>query len=694
MSDITANVVVSMPNQLFTLARSFKAASGGKIFIGQIDTDPTIPSNQIQVYLENEDGAHVPISQPIAINSGGYPVYNGQVSRFVTVQGHSMAIFDAYGTQQFYFNNVLKYDPDRLRLDLASENGASLVSTKLPYPFAVKRTQYDKNLDVYTASDFGIKGDGTDETQKLLSLITNSNGKCVDLQGKSITYSTAIELSTITPLRIYNGTLKYNGSANAYGLRIRTTSYIYLNNITIDGGDLAAKGLQLIAMSNEASLLVTNYHAHNMRETISTGLAAGMYILADTGRYWASIVLKNIHVQDITSSGLGTNVGRGLMVENFASLMISGLDVRRVAPYQDSDGIYVASLNYPEANVIISDSYFEDCQKRSIKSQVKNTKISNTVHRRTQAFTAAEGQTEIDLQAGGSCDGARMVYADGAAPQTILNGWNPGATFSNVDIVCMDTTDVIQRLVSFFNNTSSVLDTYSASNISCNAIVQNALYLYSNAGNSSPDVYIFKEVALRNIKCSGIASTPSSAVTQISRGTSNYVKAIIRLFNCNLGDGTTAATEYLDPSPGSTTLLGITYRQISNSRGVNNRIPENSDTSARIFTTIQELAENASTTLSIPVQEWKAGRTALKVSVFYNSNRDGSTTKLFTEGYWFYGSTTAYYVESLAGVKSSAQTGTISVVTSSNNIAINKTAGSGSAGGQLSVIFEHISAMS
>lgn len=128
MSDITANVVVSMPNQLFTLARSFKAASNGKIYIGQIDTDPVNPANQIQVYLENEDGSHVPVSQPIIINAGGYPVYNGQVSKFVTVQGHSMAIYDAYGAQQFYFPNILKYDPDQFRSELESNDGKAGIS--------------------------------------------------------------------------------------------------------------------------------------------------------------------------------------------------------------------------------------------------------------------------------------------------------------------------------------------------------------------------------------------------------------------------------------------------------------------------------------------------------------------------------------------------------------------------------------
>ncbi|EMV2260463.1 hypothetical protein AAB008_005196, partial [Escherichia coli] len=124
---INANVVVSMPSQLFTMARSFKAVANGKIYIGKIDTDPVNPENQIPVYVENEDGSHVPVSQPIIINAAGYPVYNGQIAKFVTVQGHSMAVYDAYGAQQFYFPNVLKYDPDQFRAIIESPEGAGHV---------------------------------------------------------------------------------------------------------------------------------------------------------------------------------------------------------------------------------------------------------------------------------------------------------------------------------------------------------------------------------------------------------------------------------------------------------------------------------------------------------------------------------------------------------------------------------------
>ena len=172
MTDITANVIVSMPSQLFTMARSFKAVANGKIYIGKIDTDPVNPENRIQVYVENEDGSHVPVAQPIIINAGGYPVYNGQIAKFVTVQGHSMAVYDAYGTQQFYFPNVLKYDPDQFGPDFKeqlSQSGAyinddskgdALIGVRQPFTGAVTITQHENNALFLNVKQFGAIGDG------------------------------------------------------------------------------------------------------------------------------------------------------------------------------------------------------------------------------------------------------------------------------------------------------------------------------------------------------------------------------------------------------------------------------------------------------------------------------------------------------------------------------------------------------
>lgn len=193
MSDITANLVVGMPAQLFTLARSFKANANGKIFIGTPDTDPTIPANQIQVYVENEDGSLVPVAQPIVINAGGFPVLSGQIRKFVTVQNYSMLIQDVYGAQQFYFEDVAKYDPDQLRQQLESAadgNGDAIVRVKQPVSGSIVRTQHEKNAENITVADAGAAGDGvTDDTEAFALFETWLAGQVVDLRGLSFAVS-------------------------------------------------------------------------------------------------------------------------------------------------------------------------------------------------------------------------------------------------------------------------------------------------------------------------------------------------------------------------------------------------------------------------------------------------------------------------------------------------------------------------
>ncbi|MGN8867613.1 phage tailspike protein [Escherichia coli] len=275
MTDITANVVVSMPSQLFTMARSFKAVANGKIYIGKIDTDPVNPENQIQVYVDNEDGSHVPVSQPIIINAAGYPVYNGQIAKFVTVQGHSMAVYDSYNVQQFYFPNVLKYDPDQLRQQLASASvpGASLVVTSedgslqdvvdnlhsgdfqltLPYRSYTVTERLDAKL---TTSAMGAVGDGsTDDTAAVqlaidtLSTLTRKATLYIDGRCKvsSLTIPATLSLHMVgnnvggasysrSALICQNATgptITCNGSACTF----EDIQFVGASNYTAGGGD-------------------------------------------------------------------------------------------------------------------------------------------------------------------------------------------------------------------------------------------------------------------------------------------------------------------------------------------------------------------------------------------------------------------------------------------------------------------------
>ncbi len=249
MSDITANLVVGMPAQLFTLARSFKANANGKIYLGLPDTDPTIPANQIPVYIESETGDLIPTAQPIVINAGGYPVYNGQISKFVTVQNYSMAVYDAYGSQQFYFPDIEKYDPDQLRQQLESSSGADIVMTGSA-PFVV-RSVGDILKDIPTNKYFGAKCDGvTDDTVANQTALDWSadNKRTVLFVGKSCTSSRLVlksgarmeNIGSIAPKNFTDTVVieikddawrsPYNDGITA----IQTGNRVLLNNINID----------------------------------------------------------------------------------------------------------------------------------------------------------------------------------------------------------------------------------------------------------------------------------------------------------------------------------------------------------------------------------------------------------------------------------------------------------------------------
>lgn len=239
MTDITANVIVSMPSQLFTMARSFKAVANGEIYIGKIDTDPVNPENRIQVYVENEDGSHVPVSQPIIINAAGYPVYNGQIAKFVTVQGHSMAVYDAYGSQQFYFPNLLKYDPEQLLQLLQSDEGATYIGTNSGKNlqdelFAIKNEIYQ---DPLTSWPFGgtlkIKQGVYDIASPLVLDYGNYDAKFIGSTGVRAHYSGENMAETIFNCHASDFNLKMLG--DTVGGTQRVHAYDYLGNITLKG---------------------------------------------------------------------------------------------------------------------------------------------------------------------------------------------------------------------------------------------------------------------------------------------------------------------------------------------------------------------------------------------------------------------------------------------------------------------------
>lgn len=289
MSDITANVVISMPSQLFTMARSFKANANGKIYIGKIDTDPVNPANQIQVWMENEDGSHVPVPQPITINAAGFPVYNGQIAKFVTVEGHSMAIYGANNVKQFYFPNVLKYDPDQLRADLALITGAGLVGySHGDSSFFSTRTVADVLKDSLWFDDFK----GTTDNDKWASMVSY------------LSTSVVTSVSVIFSARVHSFTSnvpQFTKPFELHGMGARSTILKFTN---CDGvsADLSAYGSRYIQSKISNMALVAD----------SSNARTGIYFkgVQSFSPHDAALILDNVSLygyKDISSDGATGN---------------------------------------------------------------------------------------------------------------------------------------------------------------------------------------------------------------------------------------------------------------------------------------------------------------------------------------------------------------------------------------------------
>ncbi len=391
MSDITANVVVSMPSQLFTMARSFKAVANGKIYIGKIDTDPVNPENRIQVYVENEDGSHVPVSQPIIINAAGFPVYNGQIAKFVTVEGHSMAIYGANNVQQFYFPNVLKYDPDQLRADLALTTGAGLVGySQGDSSFFSTRTVADVLNGSLWFDDF--KGATDDEKwASMVTYLSSSVVSSISVMFSARLHTFSFNLPQFTkPFELHgmgvrNTILKFSGcdgikaDLSAYGSRY-IQSKISNMALVADSSNTKTgvffKGAQSFS-PHDAALVMDKVSLYGFKDISDTGAVSNEWAkaiqLEDVDEvhlhdvYIAGSELNSLYSSRTSSKAIFANQVTGLRI-SASSIYLAGTGIevtgqsegmilRGLTIVAVDIGVTFHDLVNPANNHVISDSH-------------------------------------------------------------------------------------------------------------------------------------------------------------------------------------------------------------------------------------------------------------------------------------------------------------------------------------------------
>jgi len=82
----------------------------GEVYFGLPDLDPSVPANQIQARAKLADGSLLNIPQPVLLNAGGVPTYNGSPIIIDVAEGeYSFLVRDALGAQVYYNENNIPF---------------------------------------------------------------------------------------------------------------------------------------------------------------------------------------------------------------------------------------------------------------------------------------------------------------------------------------------------------------------------------------------------------------------------------------------------------------------------------------------------------------------------------------------------------------------------------------------------------
>jgi hypothetical protein len=676
----------------------------GYIFIGTDNLNPI--TNPINVYWDA--ALTQPAAQPIRTVSG-YPSNAGTPARLYVGSDYSIQVQNKNGT-----------------LVYSAANGASDRFSSAQISFiqagagAVSRLAQDKMRERISPLDFGAVGDGvTDDTVAMRAAVAAADGKTLDLVGRQYLITGTVREDVFNGITITNGKLLYNFvSPTESGFVITSDANIILSNIEVDGQDTCAKLMRLRARGTGATAFVDNYYGRNAYQTFgTTGLASALQIspLSLGTDSFSSVHIVNSRVENVDSSDSASGVGRGMLIEDAYETLVTNCYFDNIGPYNDGDGIFcITSNDQLEKSFVISNCTFRNCHKRSIKSQTVRSFVSNVVCYRTIAYTASGGQSEIDLQDGGVIDGASFYYADGCAPTNMLSCIvrKADTTFEarNITVMCEEPDNVITAIVALGQQVVVVKQPI-VENVNFNCYVDYFVATYgTGVSGFGTDDYVIQDAVFRNINGRGF--NPSPGTDPVSgqlyqgfvlclRGATEYIQMTYSAFDIRIGSDNSVQSAYLDSSSGNLVYLEANLTKFSDCVGFDTSRYNGTGVGTFSVTPVIEyispqhiIAEKISVDEDETVSRtYSLSRdTMCKIILMYVGSV-GANRKLYTEGFAGSGdSTDVEYFETVAGNKSNATSGTISITANAgtNTFTVAKTAGSGSSSGQMLIIIQHI----
>lgn len=234
--------IVTLGYEYFPDPTQGRPVSNGSIYVGVPDGDPAnVPGDRKTISIVQEDGAVVPVSQPVLTSAGGVPIYNGSSVRIQADGLYSLAVLNNLGVQVYY---------------LSKSSGSESIQYNQGSPGSVDRTVESKLKESASVKDFGGVGDGLTNDTAALNAFFASGGDLVLTDGVYLFDELLMDVDCNVS---GNGVLRYSGAAPTSGTSAITGSGVVKFDrleITSAGiGDVAFNLVELTADGVNINLL-------------------------------------------------------------------------------------------------------------------------------------------------------------------------------------------------------------------------------------------------------------------------------------------------------------------------------------------------------------------------------------------------------------------------------------------------------